>query len=110
MSPHDPIAWLLGGLFFLFLIVVIVLYRGRSSALRERLMSSAVSFGWESPRRIWWNGAIRATWRGFAVELLHMNRYKGVPERLQVMVNAASPARLIIKRRTGSFLSKPMTF
>jgi hypothetical protein len=59
-------------------------------------------------RRIWWSGAWRAQWRGFEVELRHIGRQKGVPERLQLTVNTASPARVIVKRR-GGFMSKPLT-
>jgi len=72
-------------------------------------LSLAVSFGWEAPRLSWWNGVIRGTWRGFPVQMSHMMRYKGIPERVQMVVKAAAPARLIIKRRTNALLSKPMT-
>ena len=37
-----------------------------------------------------------------------MARYKGVPERLLLIVNVASQARVIIKHR-GGFMSKPLT-
>lgn len=43
-----------------------------------------------------------------AVELRHMGRQKGVPERILLAVTAASPARLTVKRR-GGFMSKPLT-
>ena len=52
---------------------------------------------------------MRGRWRGMKVELQHMGRYKGVPERLLLTLEAASPARVKIKRRTGGFLSKPIT-
>jgi hypothetical protein len=80
----------------------------KSSALSERLARLVTSFGWEAPQRVWWNGAIRGRWRGFNVELRHMVRYKGIPERLQLTLSTASPARVIVKRR-GGFMSKPMT-
>jgi hypothetical protein len=76
--------------------------------LRERLSGLVKSFGWEAPHRIWWSGAWRGRWRGFGVELRHIGRQKNIPERLRLTINAASPARLMVKRRDG-FLSKPLT-
>jgi hypothetical protein len=105
----EQILWLvIGGLIVLGVVLIAVLAR-KSSALSERLMRLVTSFGWEGPRRIWWSGAIRGRWRGFDVELRHMVRYKAIPERLLLTVKTASPARVIVKRRTGLFLSKPMT-
>jgi len=72
-------------------------------------MRAAVQGGLEQARQVWWNGAIRGIWQGFGADLRHMNRYKGVPERVQLTLGAAAPARIIIKRRTGGFLNKPMT-
>jgi hypothetical protein len=89
-------------------VAVVATLARKSSALSERLGRLVTSFGWEAPQRVWWNGAIRGRWRGFNVELRHMVRYKGIPERLQLMVSTASPARVIVKRR-GGFMSKPMT-
>jgi hypothetical protein len=79
------------------------------SALHQRLLQLVGSFGWEGARKVWWSGAIRGRWRGLDVELRHMNRYKGIPERLQLTVQSGSPARVILKRRTGGILSKPLT-
>ncbi len=81
----------------------------QSSALSERLERLMTSFGWETPRRVWWTGVIRARWRGFDVELSHLRRYKSVPERLLLTVKTAAPARVIVKRRTLGFLSRPFT-
>jgi hypothetical protein len=107
VSEFIPLWITLLGIAVIVLVVAVVLAR-RSSKLSQKLLRMATSFGWEAPRRIWWNGAIRARWRGMDVELRHMNRYKGVPERILLIVNAAAPARVIIKRR-GGFFSKPMT-
>jgi hypothetical protein len=107
VSEFIPLWITLLGIAVIVLVVAVVLAR-RSSKLSQQLLRMATSFGWEAPRRIWWNGAIRARWRGMDVELRHMNRYKGVPERILLIVNAAAPARVIIKRR-GGFFSKPMT-
>jgi hypothetical protein len=80
----------------------------RSSALTQRLSELAISFGWAGLRRIWWNGAWRGQWRGFDVQLRHNGRHKNIPEHIVLTVSAASPARVMVKRRCG-FLSKPLT-
>lgn len=80
----------------------------RSSPLYERLLHLATTWGWEAPSKVWWNGAIRGRWRGYAVELRHMNRYKSVPERVMQKVRAGFPGRVILRRRTEGFLSKPV--
>ena len=90
------------------IMVVTLAIRG-SSALRERLFRVATSLGWEGLRWAWWNGSVRGTWRGFGVELRHMNRYKGVPERVMLTVKATAPAHVIIKRRAGGMFNKPLT-
>jgi hypothetical protein len=105
---EEPFAWLAVGASVILAGVVVATLARKSSALSERLARLVTSFGWEAPQRVWWNGAIRGRWRGFNVELRHMVRYKGIPERLQLMVSTASPARVIVKRR-GGFMSKPMT-
>lgn len=106
---HDEqIVWLVFGGIIAFTVAILAFAAKRTTALSELLMRLATSFGWEAPRRVWWNGAIRGRWRGIAVELRHMARYKGVPERILLTVNVASQARVIIKHR-GGFLSKPMT-
>lgn len=105
----EQVVWLITGASVVLAVVIIAVLARNSSALSERLMRLVTSFGWEGPRRIWWSGAIRGRWRGFDVELRHMVRYKGIPERLLLTVKTASPARVIVKRRTGLFLSKPMT-
>jgi hypothetical protein len=87
---------------------IIAIVRMRSPALAERLSRLVKSFGWEAPNRIWWSGAWRGRWRGFPVELRHIGRQKNIPERLRLTINAASPARLMVKRRSG-FLDKPLT-
>ena len=97
------------GLGVVLTVALIAILARKSSALSERLERLVTSFGWEAPRRVWWTGAIRARWRGFDVELRHMRRYKSTPERLLLMVNTASPARVIVKRRILGFLSKPIT-
>jgi hypothetical protein len=109
MSDTQGISLIFGGALVL-LVAILVLISRNSSTLQKRLLSLATSFGWEEPRRIWWwNGSLRGRWRGMNVELQHMGRYKGVPERLQLTLKTASPARVKIKRRTGGFLSKPIT-
>lgn len=89
-------------------VVIVRIVLRKSSGLSDRLLRLVTSFGWEAPRSVWWSGGIRGRWRGFDVELRHMMRYKGVPERLLLTVKTASPARVIVKRRTSGFLSKPM--
>jgi hypothetical protein len=107
MSDAQGISVIFGGAFVL-LVAILVLISRNSSVLQKRLLLLATSFGWEGPRRIWWwNGSMRGLWRGMKVEMQHMGRYKGVPERL--LLTTASPARVKIKRRTGGFLSKPIT-
>jgi hypothetical protein len=109
MSDTQGISLIFGGALVL-LVAILVLISRNSSTLQKRLLSLATSFGWEEPRRIWWwNGSMRGRWRGMNVELQHMGRYKGVPERLLLTLKTASPARVKIKRRTGGFLSKPIT-
>jgi hypothetical protein len=100
---------LIGGAVVFGALIIMVLAR-QSSALTERLMRLSTSFGWENPRRIWWNGVIRARWRGIDIELRHMNRYKGIPERLLLTMKTSSPARVIVKRRIAGFFSKPITW
>ena len=92
----------------LFSALLVVFFVRRSRALHERLASIVTEFGWEGTRRSWWNGALRARWRGYDVELRHMDRYKGIPERIHLTVKCQSPARLIIKHRSN-FLMKPIT-
>jgi len=109
MSDAQGISVIFGGAFVL-LVAILALISRNSAALQKRLLLLATSFGWEGPRRIWWwNGSMRGQWRGMNVSLQHMGRYKGVPERLLLTLKAASPARVKIKRRTGGFLSKPIT-
>ena len=108
VSDQQAAATVIGLGVVLFAVILAVLAR-ESSALSERLERLLTSFGWEAPRRLWWTGVIRSRWRGFDVELRHMRRYKGVPERLLLMVKTASPARVIVKRRSLGFLSKPIT-
>jgi hypothetical protein len=106
---EDQIAWLVIGASVVAGVAIVVMLARKSSAVSERLSRLVTSFGWEAPRRVWWSRAIRGRWHGFDVELRHMGRYKGVPERLLLTVKTASPARVILKRRTLGFLSKPMT-
>ena len=109
MSDTQGISLIFGGA-LVFLVAILVLISRNSSTLQKRLLSLATSFGWEEPRRIWWwNGSMRGRWRGMNVQMQHMGRYKGVPERLLLTLKTASPARVKIKRRTGGFLSKPIT-
>ena len=108
MSDQQAAAIIIGLAVVLFAVIMAILAR-QSSALSERLERLMASFGWEAPRRVWWTGVIRARWRGFDVELSHLRRYKGVPERLLLTVKTASPARVIVKRRILGFLSKPFT-
>lgn len=97
------------GIAILATLVIVIGMRG-TSKITQRLLDAARSFGWENPRRVWWNGNVRGRWRGLAVELSHMNRYKGIPERLLLRIRGdAPPSRVILKRRTGGFLNKPMT-
>jgi hypothetical protein len=60
----------------LFAAVMLVVVSKKSSALSARLAALVTTFGWEGPRRIWWNGAIRGRWQGLDVEMRHMGRYK----------------------------------
>ena len=77
--------------------------------MSERLLRCVTSFGWEAPRRVWWSGAhSRAVARDSTSNCGTWIRYKGSPERLQLTVKTASPARIIVKRR-GGFMSKPLT-
>src|SRR5438876_74322 len=95
------------GIAVIVALLVVMLVR-KSSELAKRLTRIVTSFGWEAPRRIWWSGALRGRWRGFDVELREMGRQKSVPERLLIIVNTASPARVMVSRH-GSILSKPLT-
>src|SRR4051812_6391810 len=104
----EQIVWMVIAAIVVFAGLVVAVVAKKSSELSERLLRLTTSFGWEAPRRIWWNGAIRARWRGIPVELRHMARYKGIPERILLTVNVASQARVIIKHR-GGFMSKPLT-
>lgn len=104
----EQVIWLTFGAIVVVAIALAALLARKSSELAERLTRLITSFGWEAPRRIWWNGALRARWRGFNVELRHAGRQKAVPERLLLIVSAALPARVIVKRR-GGFMTKPMT-
>lgn len=97
------------GVFAVLIAIVFVRFIVSSRALREHLMRIVNDIGWEGTQRRWLNGALRGRWRGFEVELRHMDRYKGVPERLQLTINAQAPARVIMKRRVMGFLSRPMT-
>jgi hypothetical protein len=101
-------AWLLIGAGAALTVFIIAFVARKSSALYEWMLRLTTSFGWEAPRRIWWPGTIRGRWQGIHVDLSHMNRYKGNPERLVLTVKTAAPARIIIKRR-GGFMSKPLT-
>ncbi|MBV9069811.1 MAG: hypothetical protein JO093_01615 [Acidobacteria bacterium] len=107
MSEGQVSLLVVGGSAVVAVLLIVVLAR-KSSAFSERLLRLATSFGWEAPQRVWWSGAIRGRWRGIAVELRHMNRYKGVPERILLTMSTFSPARVIIKHR-GGFMSKPLT-
>jgi hypothetical protein len=102
------IVWIIFGGTIVLSVVVLAFAARRSSALQQRLLSLATSFGWEGPQRVWWRGVIRGRWRGLNVELHHANRYKGTPERLYLLVSTASPARVIVRRR-GGFMTKPLT-
>ncbi len=106
---EQQIPFIVIGASLLIAAVSLVVISKKSSALSARLAVLVTTFGWEGPRRIWWSGAIRGRWQGLDVEMRHMGRYKSTPERLLLTMNTASPARVIVKRRTGGFLSKPMT-
>jgi len=109
VSDTQGISLIFGGALVL-LVAILVLISRNSATLQKRLLSLATSFGWEEPRRIWWwNGSMRGRWRGMKVQMQHMGRYKGTPERLLLTLTTASPARVKIKRRTSGFLSKPIT-
>jgi hypothetical protein len=101
--------WLVISGSVVFAAALIAMLMRQSSTLYERLAQLVTSFGWEAPRRVWWNGAMRGRWQGFDVELKHMGRYKSVPERLLLIMKTTSSARVVIKRRTGGLLSKPLT-
>jgi len=107
MSDAQGATVLIGGAFVLLLVILLLVAR-KFSTLQKRLLPLVTSFGWEGVRPGWWN-SINGQWRGMAVRLQHMSRYKGVPERLQLTVSTGSPARLIVKRR-GGFMSKPLTW
>src|SRR5205814_884608 len=101
---EQDIFWIVIGGIALLTGIVLVVSKRRASTLNEMLARLTASFGWEAVRRTWWNGALRGTWRGFPVALQHMNRYKGIPERVQLTLQTQVPGRLIVKRRTGGFL------
>ena len=102
------IVWFFFGGIIVLSGAVLAFAARRSSTLQNRLLPLVTSLGWEGPRRIWWNGTMLGRWRGMEVRLQHMGRYKGIPERLQLTVRTASPARVIVKHR-GGFMSKPLT-
>jgi hypothetical protein len=105
MTDVTAVWLLIGSAFVLFVLILVVI--GRMSSLQKRLLPLATSFGWEGARSGWWN-SIRGRWRGMDVSLQHMGRQKAVPERILLIVNTASPARVMVKRR-GGFMSKPLT-
>jgi hypothetical protein len=106
---EQQIPFIVIGASILVAAVSLVVISKKSSALSARLAALVTTFGWEAPQRVWWNGAIRGRWQGVDVELRHMGRYKSMPERLQLTIKTSSPARVIVKRRTDTFLSKPLT-
>jgi hypothetical protein len=100
--------WLVIGAAVLLLVALVSLHVRQSSVLYARLARLVTTFGWETPSRVWWSAGLRARWQGFDVELQHFGRYKSMPERLLLTVKTASAARVIVKRRTSGFLSKPL--
>jgi hypothetical protein len=107
MREMNTLWFVYAGIGVLAVFLVVALVR-RSRRLHDLLAQIVAEFGWEGTRRSWWNGALRARWRGYDVELRHMDRYKGIPERIHLTVKCQSPARLIIKHRSN-FLMKPIT-
>jgi hypothetical protein len=106
---EEQTVWLTLAGFAVLLALLITMHVRKSSALSERLARLVAAFGWEAPQRVWWSGAIRGRWQGVEVELRHMGRYKSMPERLLLTMKTASAARVMVKRRTAGFLSKPLT-
>jgi hypothetical protein len=106
---EQQIPYIVIGVSLVVTVLSLIVIAKKGKVLGERLLRLVVSSGWEGPRRVWWNGAIRGRWQGLDVELWHRGRYKSMPERLLLTIKTASPARVIVKRKTGTFLSKPMT-
>jgi hypothetical protein len=106
---EQQIPWIVIGVSLVITVLSLIVISKKSKVLGERLLRLVVSYGWEAPRRIWWTGAIRGRWQGLDVELRHHGRDKSTPERLLLTMKTASPARVIVKRKSGTFLSKPLT-
>lgn len=105
-----PIDYIIYGVIAVFAVFLTARTLRGSSKISQRLLEAVASFGWENPRRRWWNGSVRGRWRGYLVELNHMNRYKSLPERLLLRVRGQAPqGRVIVKRRIKGFLAKPIT-
>src|SRR4051812_16578734 len=78
----EQISYIVIGVSLVVTVLSLIVIMKKSSALSARLAALVTTFGWEGPRRVWWNRAIRARWQGLDVELRHFGRYKSMPERL----------------------------
>ncbi|HEV7919707.1 MAG TPA: hypothetical protein VGR02_02835 [Thermoanaerobaculia bacterium] len=107
---EEQVFWLaLGG--FALLFALLMIYASKRSSKRQQIFTRiAQELGIQDVRRSWLVGAgVRGTWNGYPVRQQLLGRYKGVPERLLTTVTLQSPGRIMITRRVGKVLSKPMT-
>jgi hypothetical protein len=108
---EEQVFWLAAGGFVVLFVLLIVYASKRSSKRQEVFNRMAQELGIQDVRRSWLAGAgVRGTWNGYAVRQQLLGRYKGVPERLLTTITLQSPGRIMVTRRIGKALSKPMTF
>ncbi|HKO54640.1 MAG TPA: hypothetical protein VJ276_02110 [Thermoanaerobaculia bacterium] len=106
----EQLFWLWIAGFVAFFVLLLVFVSRQSSKKRQAFTRLAQELGIQDARRSWVMGVgVRGTWNGFAVRLELIARYKGVPERLLTTIALQSPGRILITRRTGRRLNKPLT-
>lgn len=107
---EEQVFWLTAG-FCVVLFVLLIVYVARRSSKRQELFNRiALELGIQDVRPFWLAGAgVRGTWNGYAVRQQFLGRYKGIPERLLTTITLQSPGRIMVTRRTGQALSKPIT-
>lgn len=96
--------------FAVFFVLLVVFALRRSSQTVEAFYRLGQELGLQDLRRTRFFGAgVRGMWNGHAVRMQMFGRYKSMPERVITQIATQSPGRILITRRTGGILSKPMT-
>ena len=109
MEEQQAVWFMVAG-FAVFVALLLVFVAKRSSKRQAIFDRLALELGLQDVRRTWFLGAgVRGNWNGYAVRLQFMARYKGMPERILTTITLQSPARIMVTRRTGKTLSKPIT-